>query len=87
MNTEDILPIEIWYRSFIYLNNSHDLINLLSILKFTRNYVLSRFDKKKKLSSGFCALDFWGKKLRNNRVNLLSKLYTELDVCCDFDIW
>ena len=56
------------------------MINLLFVSKLTRNYVLSRFDKYLFLSSSFCAFDFWGKKLRSNRINLLSKLYTELDV-------
>ena len=28
LNIEDILPVEIWYRIFVYLNYSHDLINL-----------------------------------------------------------
>ena len=32
------------------------------------------------LNSGFCAFDFWIKKLNSNSVNLLSKLYSELDV-------
>ena len=39
------------------------------------------------LSSGFCAFNFWIKKLNSNRVNLLSKLYSELDVFFDYDVW
>ena len=85
MNIEDILPIETWCRIFIYLNNSHDLINLLYVSKFTRQFVLSKYDKKFNLNSGFCASEFWERKLRNNRLNLLSKLYTELDMWFDYD--
>ena len=39
------------------------------------------------LSSGFCVFEFWGKKLRSNRINLLSELYTELNIFFDYDIW
>ena len=81
-NIEDLLPIEVWHIILLYLNNSHYLINLLFLSKFTRNYVLNKFDKY-----GFCAIEFWGKLLRKNRINLLTKLYSELDLFFNFDIW
>ena len=68
-NIEDLLPIEVWHIILLYLNNSHYLINLLFLSKFTRNYVLNKFDKY-----GFCTIEFWGKLLRKNRINLLTKL-------------
>ena len=80
MNIEDILPIEIWYRFFVYLNNSHDLINLFHISKFSRNFVLSRQEKYFFLSTGFCAFEFWERRLRSNRFNLLSKSHKNLIV-------
>ena len=39
------------------------------------------------LSTGFCAFEFWERKLRNNRFNLLSKLYTKLDSFFDYEFW
>ena len=82
-----MLLTEVWYKILSYLNNVHDLINLLYVSKFTRNYVLTKFDRSFFLNSGFCAFDFWIKKLNSNRVNLLSKLYFELDVFLDYDVW
>ena len=87
MNIEDILPIEIWYRICIYLNNSHDSINLLYVSKFTRQFVLSKYDKYFILSSGFCTSEFWERRLGNNRFNILSILYTKLDMWFDYDFW
>ena len=46
-----------------------------------------KFERSFFLSSGFCAFNFWIKKLNSNRVNLLSKLYSELDVFFDYDVW
>ena len=63
------------------------LINLLFVSKFSRNYVLNKFDKYFFSSSGFCAIRFWEKLLRKNRINILTKLYSELDIFFDFDIW
>ena len=28
LSIEDLLPIEVWHRILLYLNNSHDLMNL-----------------------------------------------------------
>ena len=67
-----MLPTEVCYRILSYLNNAHDLINLLYVSKFTRDYVLTKFDRSFFLSSGFCAFDFWIKKLNSNRVNILT---------------
>ena len=86
LNTEHMLPTKVWYRILSYLNNAHDLINLF-VSKFTRSYVLRKFERSFFLSSGFCAFNFWIKKLNSNRVNLLSKLYSELDVFFDYDVW
>ena len=82
-----MLLTEVWYRILSYLTNAHDLINLLYVSKFTRNYVLTKFDRSFFLSTGFFALDFWTKKLNSNRANLFSKLYSELDIFFDQDIW
>ena len=67
-----MLLTKVWYRILSYLNNVHDLINLLYVSKFTRNYVLTKFDRSFFLNSGFCAFDFWIKKLNSNRVNILT---------------
>ena len=83
-----MLPTEVWYKILSYLDNAHDLISLLYVSKFTRNYVLTKFDRSFFfLSSGFFAFNCWIKKLNSIRVNLLSKLYSELDVFFDYDVW
>ena len=87
MNIEDILPIESWYRISSYLNNSDDLTNLLYVSKFTRSFVLSRYDRYFFVSTGLCTFEFWERKLCSNRFNLLSKLYTELDSFFDYEFW
>ena len=71
----------------MYLNNSDDLINLLCVSKFTRQFVLSKYDKYFILSSGFCTSEFWERRLGNNRFNILSILYTVLDMWFDYDFW
>ena len=80
LNIQDILPSEIWWNILFYLNNSQDLVTLLYVSKFTRHFVLRRYDNHFFISSGFCAFEFWERKLLSNRFNLLSKLYTELDI-------
>ena len=77
-----MLPIEVWHRILLYLNNLHDLINLLFVSKLTRNYILNKFDKYSFYVVVFVQSNFGKKLLRSNRINLLSKLYAELD----FDI-
>ena len=45
LNIECMLPTEDWYKILSYLNSVHDLINLLYISKFTRNYILTKLDR------------------------------------------
>ena len=74
LTIEDILPGNVWWNILSFLE-AHDLISLIYVLKHLRNLVLIKFGKSYKLSTG------------DNSFNLLSKLYTELELFFDFQLY
>ena len=84
--SHDILPGNVWWNILDYLE-AHDLINLVYISKHLRALVLIKFDKYYKFSTSFCDFGQWKKKIRDNLFNLLSKLYTDLALFFDFELY
>ena len=86
LTIEDILPGNVWWN-ILNFSEAHDFISLIYISKHLANLLLIKFDKYYKLSTGFCSFGQWRKKLCDNSFNLLSKLYTDLELFFDFEVY
>ena len=87
MDYFNVLPQEIWIEIWSYINDSHDLITLLNVSKFFRNYILKNYYEFYDLSIHFWAFEYWTKVLSKNNFIFLHELYDKFHVCFDFEFW
>ena len=80
------MPGNVWWIILNFLE-THDLISLVYVSKHLRNLVLIKFEKHYQLSTGFCAFGQCKKELCDNSFNLLTKLYTDLELFFDFELY
>ena len=71
-------------RILLYLN-AKDLITLCYVSKYFRKVVLKQFNKHYDISTGFCAVPFWTKKIEENVFKLIEAIHSELFYTYAFD--
>ena len=71
-------------RILLYLN-AKDLITLCYVSKYFRKVVLKQFNKHYDISTGFCAVPFWTKKIEENVFKLIEAIHSELCYKYAFD--
>ena len=68
----------------LYLN-AKDLITLCYVSKYFKKLVLKQFNKHYDISTGFCAVSFWTKKIEEKVFKLIEAIHSELFDTFAFD--
>ena len=77
--------MKIWYYIFFLYLNAKDLITLCYVSKYFRKLLLKQFNKFYDISTRFCAVPFWTKKIEENVFKLIEAIHSELFYIYAFD--
>ena len=77
--------MKIWYYIFFLYLNVKDLITLCYVSKYFRKLLLKQFNKFYDISTRFCAVPFWTKKIEENVFKLIEAIHSELFYIYAFD--